>query len=48
MDHHFVENYPALFTMLDKGRFDLIVSPRLNGSYQLKRLQIECIDAVGA
>lgn len=48
MDHHFVGNYPALFTMLDKGRFDLIVSPRLNGSYHLKRLQIEGIDAIGA
>jgi ABC-type amino acid transport substrate-binding protein len=46
MDRHFVGNYPALFTMLNKGRFDLIVSPRLNGSYQLKRLQIEGIGPV--
>lgn len=46
MDRHLVGNYPALFTMLDKGRFDLIVSPRLNGSYQLKRLHIEGIDLI--
>ena len=40
MDRDIVGNYPALFTMLEKGRFDLVVSPRLNGSYQLLRLRI--------
>ncbi len=41
MDRHAVGDYQALFRMLVKGRFDLGVSPRLNGLYQLKRLGVE-------
>ena len=41
MDRHPVGDYQALFKMLIKGRFDLGVSPRLNGLYQLKQLGLE-------
>ncbi len=40
MDRHLVGDYETLFKMLRKGRFELGVSTRLNGLYQLKRLNI--------
>jgi len=43
MNRHFVGDYPALFKMLRGGRFELGVSPRLNGLYQLRRLHMEGI-----
>lgn len=43
MNRDLVGDYGALFKMLRKGRFELGVSPRLNGLYQLKRLHIEGI-----
>ncbi len=36
-----VSDYAALFNMLDKNRFDIIVSPRLNGEYQIKQLGVK-------
>lgn len=35
-----VPDYENLFRMLQKGRVDIAISPRLNGHYQLKRLGI--------
>ncbi len=46
MDRHFVGDYGALFRMLRKGRFELGVSPRLNGLYQLKRLNMNGISVL--
>ena len=46
MDRHFVGDYGALFRMLRGGRFELGVSPRLNGLYQLERLNIEGISVL--
>ena len=40
MDFKSVGNYSNLFKMLTKDRFDIIVSPRLNGLYQMRQLGI--------
>ncbi len=46
MDRHLVGDYETLFKMLRKGRFELGVSTRLNGLYQLKRLNIAGISPI--
>ncbi len=38
-----VSDYQTMFQMLRKKRFDIIVSPRLNGIYQMKQLGIKKI-----
>ncbi len=43
MDSRAVSDYKTMFQMLRKDRFDIIVSPRLNGLYQMKQLGIEQI-----
>ncbi|MBT8002974.1 MAG: transporter substrate-binding domain-containing protein [Rhodospirillales bacterium] len=40
MDSSGVGDYSRMFQMLGKGRFEIIVSPRLNGLYQMKQLGI--------
>ena len=40
MDSVAVGDYTGLFKMLTKERFDIIVSPRLNGLYQMRQLDI--------
>ncbi len=46
MDRELVGDYPALFRMLRNKRFDVALSPRLNGIYQLKRLNISGIKTI--
>jgi len=43
MDSLAVSDYTRLFEMLRKERFEIIVSPRINGLYQLKQQGIENI-----
>ncbi|MBT3915172.1 MAG: transporter substrate-binding domain-containing protein [Rhodospirillaceae bacterium] len=43
MDSRAVSDYKTMFQMLRKDRFDIIVSPRLNGLYQMKQLGIKQI-----
>jgi len=43
MDSRAVSDYQTMFQMLRKDRFDIIVSPRLNGLYQMKQLGIKQI-----
>jgi polar amino acid transport system substrate-binding protein len=41
MDSHGTGDYTRLFQMLRTKRFDIIVSPRLNGLYQMLKLGVE-------
>ncbi len=41
MDSLPIGDYQRMFKMLRNGRFDIAVSPRLNGLYQMKQLGIE-------
>jgi polar amino acid transport system substrate-binding protein len=41
MDSRGVGDYGRMFQMLGKDRFEIIVSPRLNGLYQMKQLGIK-------
>lgn len=41
MNSSSVGDYCRMFQMLDKGRFEIIVSPKLNGLYQMKQLGIK-------
>lgn len=43
MDSSPVSDYTRLFQMIRKNRFDIAVSPRLNGLYQMKQLGIHDI-----
>ena len=38
MDRHLVGNYESLLKMLDRGRIDVMVSPYLNGLFQIRQL----------
>jgi len=40
MDSTPVGDYPGLFQMLGENRFDVVVSPRLNGLFQMKQLGV--------
>ena len=40
MDSSAVGDYTALFKMLTNGRFEIIVSPRFNGLYQMRQLGV--------
>ncbi len=41
MNSNAVSDYKIMFNMLKKNRFEIIISPRLNGHYQLRQLSIE-------
>lgn len=41
MDVETINDYRTLFLMLDKGRFDMVVSTRLTGGIQIKKLQLK-------
>lgn len=41
MNSSAVSDYKIMFNMLKKNRFQLIISPRLNGLFQMKQLGIE-------
>jgi polar amino acid transport system substrate-binding protein len=43
MDSSAVSDYKNLFQMLAKNRFNIVVSPRLNGLYQLQQSGIQGI-----
>jgi len=47
MDRYFTGDYATLFKMLQKNRFDVAISPLINGIYQLKRQGINSITPVG-
>ena len=37
MNRHLVSDYLPLFKMLDKGRFDIVVTPRINGLFHITK-----------
>jgi ABC-type amino acid transport substrate-binding protein len=41
MNAHAVSGYPALFRMLGKGRFDIVLSPGINGRFHMKQAGVK-------